>query len=125
MSDQHRPLRAREGTSTHAVEAHSLSGNVWWLLPPAAALFYPQAMRAPYESGKLLHRASGPPEALAWLAIVVSVGLVYSVPAVGIGVAYLLGQHEKTSSLGPGINQPTSSASVLKTPLIFPVLKTA
>ena len=28
----------------------------------------------------------------------VSVGLVYSVPAVGIGVAYLLGQHERTSS---------------------------
>jgi hypothetical protein len=55
-------------------------------------------MRALYESGQLLHRASGPPEALAWLAIVVSVGLVYSVPAVGIGVAYLLGQHEKTSS---------------------------
>src|SRR5579864_397713 len=98
MSDQHRPLRTREGTSTHAVEAHSLTGNVWWLLPPAAALFYPQALRALYESGKLLHRASGPPEALAWLAIVVSVGLVYSVPAVGIGVAYLLGQRERTSS---------------------------
>jgi hypothetical protein len=54
-------------------------------------------MRALYETGKLLHRASGPPEALAWFAIVVSVGLVYSVPAVGIGVAYLLGQHERTS----------------------------
>ena len=63
MSDQHRPLRTREGTSTHAVEAHSLTGNVWWLLPPAAALFYPLALRALYESGKLLHRASGPPEA--------------------------------------------------------------
>jgi hypothetical protein len=98
MSDQQMPLRTREGTSTHAVEAHSLTGNVWWLLPPAAALFYPLALRALYESGKLLHRASGPPEALAWLAIVVSVGFVYSVPAVGIGVAYLLGQHERTSS---------------------------
>jgi hypothetical protein len=98
MSEQHRPLRTREGTSTHAGEAHSLTGKVWWLLPPAAALFYPQALRALYESGKLLHRASGPPEALAWLAIALSVGLVYSVPAVGIGVAYLLGQQERTSS---------------------------
>jgi len=97
MSDQHRPLPTHEGTRTHVVEAHSLTGNLWWVLPPAAALFYPQAIRALYESGRLLHRASGPPEALAWLAIVVSVGLVYSVPVVGIGVAYLLGQHERTS----------------------------
>ena len=80
------------------MRAKSLTGNVWWLLPPAAALFYPLAVRALYESGELLHRASGPADALAWLAIVVSVGLVYGVPAVGIGVAYLLGRHERTSS---------------------------
>jgi hypothetical protein len=98
MSDQHRPLPTHEGTRTHVVEAHSLAGNLWWVLPPAAALFYPQAIRAPYESGMVLHRVSGTPAALAWLAIVVSVGLVYSVPAVGIGVAYLLGRHEGTSS---------------------------
>ena len=68
------------------------------LLPPGAALFYPQALRALYESGKLLHRASGPAGAVAWLAIAVSVGLVYSVPAGGITVAYLLGRQETTSS---------------------------
>jgi hypothetical protein len=61
-------------------------------------LFYPQAVKALYESGKLLHQASGPGDAVAWPAIVVSVGLTYSVPAVGIGVAYLLGRHESTSS---------------------------
>lgn len=97
MSDRHRPLPTHEGARTHAVEAHSQTGNLWWLLPPAAALFYPEAMRALYESGKLLHRASGPSEALAWLAIAVSVVLVYGVPAVGISVAYLLGRHERTS----------------------------
>jgi len=55
-------------------------------------------LRALYESGKLLHRAMGPAEVMAWLAIAVSVALIYSVPAVGIGVAYLLGRHERTSS---------------------------
>jgi len=85
------------GTLTHDM-AHSRTGNLWWLLPPVAALFYPQALRALYDSGKLLHRASGPSEVLAWLAIVVSVGLVYSVPAVGILVAYLMGRHERASS---------------------------
>jgi hypothetical protein len=90
--------RTIEGAGTHPVKARSLAGNLWWLLPPAAALFYPQAVRALYESGKLLHRASGPGDAVAWLAIVVSAGLVYSVPAVGIGVAYLLGRHERTSA---------------------------
>jgi hypothetical protein len=35
---------------------------------------------------------------VAWLAIVGSVGLVYSVPAVSIGVAYLIGRNESTSS---------------------------
>lgn len=48
-----------EDTRAHAVRAHSLTANLWWLLPPAAALFYPQAVRALYESDKLLHRASG------------------------------------------------------------------
>jgi hypothetical protein len=87
-----------EGKRTHAMKAHSLTDKVWWLLPSAAALFYPQAVGALFESGKLLHRASGPGDAVAWLGIVVSVALVYSVPAVGIGVAYLLGRRERTSS---------------------------
>ena len=30
-----------EGTRTRAMRAHSMIGNLWWLLPPAAALFYP------------------------------------------------------------------------------------
>ena len=92
------PNAATTTEGTRAMRADSLTGNLWWLLPPAAALFYPQAVRALYESGKLLHQASGPGDAVAWLAIVVSVGLTYSVPAVGIGVAYLLGRHESTSS---------------------------
>lgn len=75
-----------------------MTGNLWWLLPPAAALFYPQAVGALYDSGKLLHRASGPSAAAAWLGIVGSATLVYGVPAVGIGVAYLLGRRERTSS---------------------------
>ena len=37
----------------------------WWLLPPALALFYPLAVRALYESGKLLHRAAGPGDSVA------------------------------------------------------------
>jgi len=49
MSDQHRPLSTHEGTRILFVEAHSLTGKLWWLLPPAAALFYPQAIRALYE----------------------------------------------------------------------------
>src|SRR5215469_4326480 len=75
-----------------------LAGRLWWLLPPAAALFYPLAVKALYESGQLLHSASGWVDLLAWLAIVVSIGLVYSVPAVGIAVAYLLGRHERIST---------------------------
>ena len=78
------------------MRTHSLTGKLWWLLPPAAALFYPQAVRALYESGKLLHQASGPSGAVGCLAIGVSAGLVYVVPAVGIAVAYLLGRHERT-----------------------------
>jgi len=77
---------------------HFTAGNLWWLLPPSAALFYPWAVRLLYESGKLFDRASGPGHAVAWLAVVVSAGLVYSVPAMGIGVAYQLGRQEKTSS---------------------------
>lgn len=87
-----------ESTRSDATRAHSLTGKLWWLLPPAAALFYPQAVRALYESGKLLHRASGSGNAVARLAVVVSAGLVYCVPALGIGVAYLLGRHERTST---------------------------
>jgi len=71
-----------EGTRTRAMRAHSLIGDLWWLLPPAAALFYPQAVRALYESCKLLDRASGPVEAVAWLATAVAVLLIYGVPAV-------------------------------------------
>jgi hypothetical protein len=52
-------------------------------------LFYPKAVEGLYESGKLLHRADGPGDAVAWLAIVLSVALVCSVPAVGISVAYV------------------------------------
>ena len=88
---------ATTGTATHDM-SHSLAGKLWWLLPAAAALFYPLALKTLYESGKLLHRASGPAEAVGWLSIVASAALVYSVPAVGIGVAYLLGRHERTSS---------------------------
>ena len=39
-----------EGIRTLAMRAHSLIGNLCWLLPPAAALFYPQAVRALYVS---------------------------------------------------------------------------
>lgn len=85
------------GTRSHDM-AHSLTGNLWWLLPPAAALCYPLTVKVLYESGKLLHRVNEPGDAVAWLAIVVSVGLVYGVPAVGIGVAYLLGRDERASS---------------------------
>ena len=35
---------------------------------------------------------------MAWLATAVAVLLIYGVPAVSIGVAYLLGRHERTSS---------------------------
>ena len=76
----------------------SAAGLWWWFLPPAATLFYPQAVRALYESGRLLHRASGLGEAVAWLAIAISVALVYSLPAVGITVAYIVGRRERTAS---------------------------
>ena len=86
-----------EDARTRALIPHSLIGHLWWLLPPAAALFYPQAVKCLYLSGRLLHQAIGLGEVLAWLAIMVSVSLVYGVPAVGITVAYLLGRHERTS----------------------------
>ena len=74
------------------------SRPLWWLLPPAAALLYPQAVAALYESGQLLSRAAGRREAVAWLAIAVSVALVYGVPAVGFAVASKLGRHDDPSS---------------------------
>jgi len=80
------------------MRATPLSGNLWWLLPAIAALFYPVEVRALYESGKLLHRTGGLSVAIAWLAIAVSLVLVYGVPAVSIWVANLLGRHEGSSS---------------------------
>src|SRR5262249_42499396 len=70
----------------------------WWLLPPALALFYPLAVRALYETGKLLHRAAGPGDAAAWLATVLSAALVYCVPAARLSGAYVVGRREKSSS---------------------------
>ena len=70
----------------------------WWLLPPVAALLYPHAVAALYESGRLLNRATGRNEALPWLAITVSAVLVYGVPAVGFGVASKLGRSQRASS---------------------------
>ena len=87
-----------EDTPDRVVMARPLSGRLWWVLPPVAALFYPLAVRALYDSGKMLHRASGPDNVIAWLAITVSAALVYGVPAAGIAVAYGLGRHERTSS---------------------------
>ena len=78
--------------------AQGCSMKWWWLLPPAVALFYPQAVGALYESGKLLHRGGGAVAVMAWLAMVLSVALVYAVVAVGISVAYALGRQERTSS---------------------------
>ena len=69
----------------------------WWLLPPAAALLYPHAVAALYETGRLLSRATGRREAVAWFAIAASAALVYGVPAVGFAVASRLG-HEDPSS---------------------------
>jgi hypothetical protein len=54
---------------THAMQTRSLTGKLWWLLPPAAALLYPLALRALHESGGLLHRTRGPNATVAWLAI--------------------------------------------------------
>src|SRR5262249_47982617 len=80
------------------VEGSAPRRNLWWPAPPVAALFYPMALRALYESGALLQRASGPKAATAWLAIVASVALVYSVPVLGIVVADRLGRAQTTSS---------------------------
>ena len=65
-------------TEAPALRAHSLTDNPWWLLPPAFALFYPQTVMALSESGKLLHRASGLGDAVAWLSIAVAVALAYA-----------------------------------------------
>jgi hypothetical protein len=78
------------------MKAHSL--KAWWLLPPALALLYPQAVSALYASGKLQNLAGRPGPAVAWLSIALSVALVYSVPATGIGVAWALGRRERNSS---------------------------
>jgi len=86
-----------EGTRTDIVWTHSLTGNLWWLLSPATALFYPLAVRGLHESGQRLRRDSGPGDAAAWMVLAISVALVYGVPAVSIWVAYLLGRHERTS----------------------------
>ena len=73
------------------------SGKLWWLLPPAAALLYPYAVRALYESGRLIHQATGLNYAAAWLTVVASAGLTYGVVAASIGVAHLLARQELTS----------------------------
>ena len=67
--------------------------QVTWLLPAAAALFYPQAVRALYESGRLLGEGRW-----AWVAVAISCAVVYGVPAAGIVVAYLLGRRDRISS---------------------------
>ena len=67
-------------TEATALRAHSLTDNLWWFLPPAFALFYPQAVRALYESGKLLHRASGLGDALSWLSIAVRAAYLATPP---------------------------------------------
>jgi hypothetical protein len=72
--------------------------SFWRLLPPAAAVLYPHAVGALYESGRLLDRLTGPREAVAWFAIVASAALVYGVPAVGFAVASKLGRHQSPSS---------------------------
>lgn len=92
------PTTTSEGAPTRAIRLHSLTGNLWWRVPPLGALLYPLALRALYGCGKALRSASGPNAAVAWLAIAISVALVYAVPAVGIGVAYSLGQRQRTTS---------------------------
>jgi len=70
----------------------------WWLLAPAAALLYPYAVAALYESGRLLDRATGRREAVAWFAITASGALVYGVPAVGLAVASRLALRQSPTS---------------------------
>src|ERR1700740_865587 len=97
--DTDRDLPATTAGTPTPARAQSRTGTLCGRLPPAAALCYPLTVKALYESGKLLHRASGPGDTVAWLAIAVSAVLVYGVPAVGIGVAYLVGRRERNSSL--------------------------
>ena len=73
------------------------SPKLWWFLPPAAALFSPQAVHALYESDKLLHREAGPGGIVAWLSVALSAALVYATSAAGISVAYALGRWKETS----------------------------
>ena len=56
------------------------------------------AVAALYESGRLLNRATGRREAVAWCAITASVSIVYAVPAIGFAVASKLGRNQKASS---------------------------
>jgi hypothetical protein len=79
-------------------EMQGSTRKLWWFAPPVAALFYPLFVRALYESSKRLHRATGPGDLLTWLAVVVSIILIYSVPGLGIVVADWLGRTDRTSS---------------------------
>src|SRR5215468_6307171 len=76
-----------EGTRTDIVWTHSLTGNLWWLLSPATALFYPVAVRGLHESGQRLRRDSGPGDAAAWMVLAISVALVYGAPDGGLSIA--------------------------------------
>src|SRR5262249_60281049 len=69
------------------VEVSAPRRNLWWLAPPVAALFYPMALRALYESGALLQRATGPKGATAWLAIVAPVAPTYRRPFLAMALA--------------------------------------
>jgi hypothetical protein len=78
--------------------AGSSASRWWWLVPPVAALLYPYAVKALYESGRLLHEAvTRANYAVAWLALAVSVALTYGVVAVNIGVAYRLAREDNAS----------------------------
>ena len=78
--------------------AGSSASRWWWLVPPVAALLYPYAVKALYESGRLLHEAvTRANYAVAWLALAVSVALTYGVVAVSIGVAHRLAREDKAS----------------------------
>ena len=83
-----------DGTRTDVISAHSLTCGGCCLPLPHCCI----PSRALYESGKLLHWTGGRRQAIAWLAIVISAGLIYCVPAVGIGVAYVLGRQERACS---------------------------
>src|SRR5262249_9016830 len=96
--EQRNGATTAQGTRPSPGSPSLLTGKLLWLLPPTAALSYPLAVRALYESGRLLHRVGGPGDTIACFAIAISAVLVYGVPAVGIVVAYRLGRDERTSS---------------------------